>query len=439
MNVVELAYTLTAPAEAVAFFMMFDAFSEKRRKFTVWQYMLGLVALAAMIWFANDHLMFRMENAVGMIAAALIASFWFYRGTIRKRIMIALSTWLIMSVAEIIVLNLISLIFNITITESVQISVYLVLGIVVSKTLAIAVCYAIRVKTSSKQMELNFAYWILFVVLFSGSILATFMIYWMLYALNDPRYNLMALISCIGLYLSTFLALFLYERSVKQNQIIRLQEQAEQQMRHQLKHLDEIILKQNELRKVRHDMKNHLIALYGYFDKGKINEGKRHIVGLAKELDFGSTIFDTGNDALDAILSAKKSLAESKGIVFDTEIRIRRMLPIDPRDLCIIFGNALDNAIEACDRLPASTEKRIVLFLRQDAHSLFCEIKNSASMNPTGIFLTSKADPFNHGFGLGNIKEALEKYGSEPLIEQESDSFSLSFVIFFQSVDSAEQ
>ena len=60
-------------------------------------------------------------------------------------------------------------------------------------------------------------------------------------------------------------------------------------------------------------------------------------------------------------------------------------------------------------------------------------------MNSTGIFLTSKADPFNHGFGIGNIKEALEKYGSEPLIEQDSDSFSLSFVIFFQSVDSEEQ
>lgn len=140
---------------------------------------------------------------------------------------------------------------------------------------------------------------------------------------------------------------------------------------------------------------------------------------------------NTGNNALDAILSAKQSLAESKGIAFRTHLRIQERLPIAPEDLAIIFGNALDNAIEACDRLPEGAEKRITLVLQQDATMLLCRITNTAPEKKNVLLATSKADKANHGFGVQNIREALDKYEATVTFSQEGTLFHFSFMLFY--------
>lgn len=431
MSIIDLAYTLTAPVEAAMFFMMFDAFFEKRKSFAIWQYVFGLLVLTITIQLANTYLMYNLNNAIGMILVAFIVSLYFYKGQLHKKFFLALSIWVIMAGFEIIVLNVIGLCFKITAYEIVNIPAYLVLGVVVSKGSAFGVCYAIRVRSNLKQIELGWTYWFIFVVLFSTSILASFMIYWMLYTLDDSKYNSPAMFSSLGLYVTTFLALYLYQRSARQTQIIHRQEQSEQQMRQQLKHLDEIILRQNELRRIRHDINGHFTALKGYLDAEDISNARRYLADLSEEFHAAAPSIHTGNNALDAILSAKQSLAASKNITLTTKIRIQRALPIDPRDLCIIFGNALDNAIEACDRLSEQTEKSIDLLLMEETGTLYCQITNTAPPRCNAVFTTSKADSINHGFGLDNIRDALEKYNANLNISQNATLFTLEFLIFF--------
>lgn len=432
MTIIDFAYSMTAPAEAIMMFMMFDVFFERRRIWTFWQYMVGVIMLTIMFTLVNNYFLYRIGNLIGMILSAVLVSVYFYRTSWIKRVFVSLSIWIVFSATEIFILAIIILIFKITVNEAINIPEYLVLGVVSSKVLAFAVCYAVRVKIRSKEFELKKAYWLLFLFLFLSSALATFLIYWLLYELKTTDYNFIVMICTIGLYAGTFLSLYLYERSARQNQIIREQEKFEQQMESQLKHMDEIILKQNELRRVKHDMANQLIAIKSYLDNADISGGQQYVAGLTDQLQYISQSINTGNNALDAILSTKKSLAESKGIVFNTEIRIQERLPLDAKDLCIIFGNALDNAIEACDRLPENAEKRIDLLLVQDAHSLFCTLSNTAPANNDRRFTTSKTDTINHGFGLQNIRDALANYGAEPSIEQEGETFSLSFNIVLQ-------
>lgn len=62
-------------------------------------------------------------------------------------------------------------------------------------------------------------------------------------------------------------------------------------------------------------------------------------------------VVDTGNPALDAIISAKQAVVAQKGIAFHYQLQIPKQLPIAPEDICVIFGNALDNAIEACEHV----------------------------------------------------------------------------------------
>lgn len=380
MNIIDIAYALTAPVEAVMFFMMMDGFFERRKHFSVWQYVIGIAILTMAIRIVNDYLLFRVGNAIGMILASILISVYFYRVSWLKRVFVMFFSWaLLIGTVETLTMNVICLVFGITVNECLNTSAYVVLGIIVSKSLGLAIGYALCMKGKLKDIKIDQTYWLLFVFLFTSAIVTTFLILGMLSELDSTNYNIMAMISCIGLFCGTFLALYLYARSQQQNQIIRYQEQAEQQMRSQIKHMDELVLKQNELRALRHDMNGHLIALKSFFDARNYEGGSQYIENLGEQFQQTAPSINTGNNALDAILSAKRSLAESKGIAFRTSITIQKDLPIAPEDCSVIFGNALDNAIEACERLPADAEKSINLFLQQDATSILCKITKYCS------------------------------------------------------------
>lgn len=432
MNIITIAYALTAPVEAVMFFMMMDGFFERRKRFSAWQYVIGIVILTMAIRMVNNYLLFRVGNAFGMVLATVLTSLYFYQTSWLKRIFVIFFSWaLLIGTIETLTLNVICLVFGITANECLNTSAYVVLGIIISKFWGLAVGYALCTKSKLKEIELDKGYWFLFILLLTSATITTFLILGMLSELDDTDYNIMVMISCIGLFGGTFLALYLYARSQQQNQIIRYQEQAEQQMRSQIKHMDELVLKQNELRALRHDMNGHLIALKRYFDTRDYESGSHYIETLGEQFQQTTPFLNTGNNALDAILSAKHSLAESKGIALHTSITIQKDLPIAPEDCSVIFGNALDNAIEACDRLPEDSEKLIEIFLQQDATSINCKITNTAPPNDEKNFATSKADKANHGFGMKNIKEALEKYPSLYNFKQQENQFEFSFSVFY--------
>ena len=432
MTIINFAYGMTAPVEAIMLFMMFDAFLDQRKSFKLWQYGLGVAVLALLIMVINKFLMFTLENKVVMFAAAYLVSLFFYKGMMIKNFISILIVFAIIDSTEVFTLYSITFIFQITVEHAIKEQGYLILGVVVSKLLSLAICNIVRVKSRIKYLKVEKTYWVLFFMLLASTVFTVSLLFWMTYELNNTDYNVFTIVCSLALVFSTFFGSYLYERLAQQSETIHQQEQFEQQMNSQLKHMDEIILNQEELRRFKHDINNQIVALESYFESGDLEGGRRHMAALSQQFRATGATINTGNNALDAILSTKKSLAENKGIVFNTEIRIQERLPLDAKDLCIIFGNALDNAIEACDRLPEHAEKRIDLLLVQDAHSLFCTLSNTAPASNDSTFTTSKADKINHGFGLQNIRDALANYGAELLIEQKDETFSLSFNIVLQ-------
>lgn len=431
MTIIEITNLLSNIAESVMFFMLFEAFLKRRENIYIKHLVFCAVGLTILLYICNHLFLFSLQNAVGIFIAALIATF-LYRGKFIIRLIAVITGTLICGLTEMIILYSITFILNLSVTDVIYFPEYRILGIILSKMLGIAICNGIRIRTKMCKLNIKPIYWALFILLFSNGVLVVFLFFRMTYELKDIHFDNLVLLSSGGLFFSIFFALYLYEHMAEQNQIIREQEQFEQQMNSQLKHMDEIVLQQNELRRFKHDINNQIVALESYFESGDLEGGRRHMAALSQQFRATGATINTGNNALDAILSTKKSLAESKGIVFHTELRIQKSLPLDAKDLCVIFGNALDNAIEACNRLPENTEKRIDLLLMQDAHSLFCALTNTAPAKNDRIFTTSKADKTNHGFGLQNIRDALANYGAEPSIEQEGERFSLSFNIVLQ-------
>ena len=185
---------------------------------------------------------------------------------------------------------------------------------------------------------------------------------------------------------------------------------------------------QNQIKGFRHDIKNHWVALRGYFQRNDYEGGLQYLDEMSDKLMDSETI-DTGNVALDAIISTKRALAGEKNIEFESTVQTPEKMPIDATDICIIFGNSLDNAIEACERIK-DDKKHIKLSVIFEEDAILCKVSNTISKGKKLSMITTKKDKENHGYGLENIKQALSKYNHVLKIDQTDDEFILSFIIF---------
>lgn len=426
----DIVETLMPFMEALMFFLIFEAFLNRRPGWGVWRYVLGVVVLGFLIMLSNHLFLYTFKNFILILLLAMIIAVVCYEGSFLVKVFALFIETIISSVSEVAVMNIMASILVCSVTDIVTVPVYRFVGILLSKFTALAVCNGIRVKRRMHRIHLNTAYWIIYTVLFGIVSMVIFFIFRMGYELNNTYYNTFATVSAVGMTFCTVLVLYLYERQAEQSAQLRMREQYERHLKSQVKHLDEILLKQEELRRVRHDMNNQLVAIQGYFHEGDIAGSEAYVTSLLQNLQTPSSRIRTGNSALDAILSTKKALAESKGITVDMEVQISDQLPLEPVDVCVIFGNALDNAIEACDRITQG-EKKINLVLVQREGKLLCHLTNTAPINSSKDFsITSKSDKKNHGFGLVNLRESLEKYDCEPTITYKDGQFSLKFVVY---------
>lgn len=185
----------------------------------------------------------------------------------------------------------------------------------------------------------------------------------------------------------------------------------DEQIRTQSDYYKRFIENNLELRRFKHDYKNQLIALRSYLDTNDIESAKLYLKNSSEHIT-RLDIFNTGNNVLDALLDDKNRKAHEH----NTEIKFSgNMFPssIDDADLCIIFGNAIDNAIEACEKIKTDNRKIISIIINQKKHLLSILISNPVSESPeieNNMIITSKKDTSNHGFGLYSINQTVKKY-----------------------------
>lgn len=185
------------------------------------------------------------------------------------------------------------------------------------------------------------------------------------------------------------------------------------------------IAEEERVRRIYHDLKNHLILLQG---QQGTEETRRSIQSLQKEIESYENYRHTGNDCLDILLRDKMRLAKEKGIDFTASLRFEDGGFIEPLDVSTIFGNALDNALEACERLPEEL-RFITAKAGRVRDMLVITVENSRRMDQLYDGKTTKKDRFLHGLGLSNIQAAVEKYGGECVAKAKDDRFVLKVTI----------
>ena len=199
------------------------------------------------------------------------------------------------------------------------------------------------------------------------------------------------------------------------------------------KRMEEVRRLYEEIRSVRHDLKNHFVCIDLLAKQEKYKEIRDYIRKFSQETQNpdGAVLF-TGNDTLDAILNTKFSFAEQKGIRCAAEVNCAQ-LPLAQGDISVLMGNLLDNACEAAGRAP---EKKIsVRILRQGNYVSIC-VENTVeapvlAKNP-GLE-TTKEDRSLHGLGTKNIRKIVEKYGGMMEYREEGKLFICDILIPFDT------
>lgn len=413
--------------EASCFYMILDAFMQKRENLPKWCYFIGWTFVAVVIDLSFFMYFGTLANTLIMYFTVFLFALLF-RSDLKNKILLPLISLTLNGCCELVVLYILGLICNTTTQELINDKILWIAGALSSKFAFLVVANYIRLRYKKRKLLLRTSYWLLLVVVFAPALTTAFVLFKLMYNINEPFVFNIALFTCIGLIASAFASLYLYEHISKQSEMLNREEQYKQQIKSQTKHLDDILVMQNQIKGFRHDIKNHWVALRGYFQRNDYEGGIQYIDEMSESLISGETV-DTGNVALDAIISTKKALAEEKNITFDSTVQIPEKMPIEATDICIIFGNALDNAIEACDKIK-DDKKHIKLSVIFEEDAILCKVSNSISKGKKLTMKTTKTDKENHGFGLDNIKQALSKYNHVMKIDQTDKEFILSFIIF---------
>ena len=154
---------------------------------------------------------------------------------------------------------------------------------------------------------------------------------------------------------------------------------------------------------------------------------------MEKSITLYDTMVKTGNEALDVILSEKSLLCYRKGIVLTCVADGGRLDFMSATDLYSLFGNAIDNAIEAVMKIDDPDGRIIGLRIHAVGQMVTVNLKNSFAgelkLDDDGFPVTTKEDKRYHGFGLKSIRYVVEKYDGSVAVQVEDGMFNLNFLV----------
>lgn len=195
------------------------------------------------------------------------------------------------------------------------------------------------------------------------------------------------------------------------------------------RHLEEVQTIYKEMRGWRHDYHNHIQTMKAYRALGQEERLDSYLIELDADLTSVDKLIRTGNLMVDAALNAKLSLARSRDIALSVSACVPERLSVKDVDLCVVIGNLMDNAMEACVKLP--DEKRFIrVYMDIKGANLYISVTNSSSGKTEkfgGRFLTSKTA--SHGFGLLRMEAIVRKYGGIQKANSEADAFTAEILL----------
>lgn len=165
---------------------------------------------------------------------------------------------------------------------------------------------------------------------------------------------------------------------------------------------------QTQVRTLRHDLRNHLNTVLGLLEEKETGKAQEYLAKLTDSPVLRRSRRLCDNEIVNVVLTSKCEEMERLEICADIKIALPEQLPFADTDLCALFGNALDNAIEATQR---AKNKKITLRCKVEYGMFMLLVQNPLAGDEHADLSTTKQDKSLHGFGLNGMREIVTRYG----------------------------
>lgn len=228
-------------------------------------------------------------------------------------------------------------------------------------------------------------------------------------------------VSCI--WLMCLIMYFVVQQMSKDNQT-KLEYELMKEKEKYSKESMEIIKRSNEeLREFKHDLKNYLLPLQEAMETMPQSEMVKVWEKINQKIEDVQTLIQTGNSYVDSMINTKITLARSEKVDVKCTI-LSKMEGIDDLEFCTVFGNLMDNAIEAERKV--TEKKEIIIFVEEKMGYLRLEIQNKIEksvLNENSSLNTTKKDTSSHGIGHKSVKRTMQKVGGALKYYETGDLF----------------
>lgn len=218
----------------------------------------------------------------------------------------------------------------------------------------------------------------------------------------------------MGAFLS---ALYAYKRTCDGFRAQAALAALKQEAHAQRAYVMEAQVRYEQTRAFRHDIKNHLSVLNGLLKSGDYEQAHSYLQTLDSITEDLSLPFHTGSPVVDILLRDKLGLAKAEGIEAEVSLNLPEPCGVEELDFCVIFSNALDNAIHACRQIEGPKSIRITGERQCDFFML--EFENTCAPGPDIVI----------GTGLSNIKAVAGKYSGAMTMEKAAATFRLNVLL----------
>ena len=357
----------------------------------------------------------------------LLYPFIIYKEKILKTILYSALIYIFGIMAEIIVGVVLSILYRLSVKEMMD-NLYIFLQcMVLSKLLQFLILRVIGFFKVNNRIDIKPGSLVALLLIPSSGIISIYYFSMVAYLSQNLISNVLLLCLTVITILSNVATFYLLDKQIKLQKSEDMLIMMEKQYETQKSYYSELKQNMTLTNKRTHDLKNIAISITSYLKSQKVD------AAISKMEDFFGSIsvsdgIITGNDAVDALIQTKLRDVNEEIPKNKISIALPEELRIDEIDLCILIGNAIDNALEACRKITEIENRYIEIRIYPSNEQISVLVRNSRvpdEMIKKSGLKTTKKDALLHGFGIENMRSICQKYGGDLTIEQDENNFNL--------------
>ena len=391
----------------------------------LWQKILGYLLAAVVMAFCS--VTFEMPGLLLMVTFVLLIflTLVFYDEKIINKIFYSFMYFVVILIVDPVFVG-ISYVSNIFTYESLfQNGIGRIIGMLISKVLYLWISAALARILTKKVRELPLKYWISILL---TPIISIIILYGMTIPMlehEESNILIIYIVSIIGIIYMNISMFNFFDGYSKQIKLSFMETVAEREA----DNYRSLKISYQEMKKLKHDFKNELDTLNQLISEQKYEIAEAHLSELSSFVDKSAAVCYTGNEAVDSLINIKMKTAKQYNIKVIIKIKIQTSLNANSMELCRIFGNALDNAIEACCKINNDIQKFICISIKEIDENMLVEISNTAAEVDITNLISTKPEKGLHGYGIHSIQSSADRIGGTLHFKYDNGVFVMRLLI----------